>query len=127
MSKAVKGLLLSGLVFPGLGQLLLKHYLRGAVLMLATIAGLITAIVEATRIVLAILEAINANPALVEIDQIVRAAEKALAEISSPILSTALIVILLSWIISMVDAYWIGSRMDRQAAGSKADPSGEAA
>ena len=34
MKNSLKGALLSGLVFPGLGQVVLKHYKRGFALML---------------------------------------------------------------------------------------------
>ena len=40
MNNAVKGTLLSVVVFPGLGQIVLRRRIRGAVLAFASMAGL---------------------------------------------------------------------------------------
>ena len=37
MSHALKAALLSGLVFPGLGQIMLKHYKRGIAVVVVTL------------------------------------------------------------------------------------------
>ena len=41
MRKSLKGALLSGLVFPGYGQFVMKHYIRGVLLMLMGLACLV--------------------------------------------------------------------------------------
>ena len=46
MNNSLKGALLSGLVFPGLGQIMLKHYKRGFVLMLAITATLMAVLIK---------------------------------------------------------------------------------
>jgi hypothetical protein len=40
MKNSLKGALLSGLVFPGLGQVFFRHYLRGIALMLVICVSL---------------------------------------------------------------------------------------
>lgn len=40
MNNSLKGALLSGVVFPGLGQIILKHYKRGIALMFWVLAGI---------------------------------------------------------------------------------------
>lgn len=114
MNHAVKGLLLSGLVIPGLGQIVLKYYFRGMVFMLATVGGLIVMVVEAIRIITDLVSAVAANLEMVEIEGISTALHQVLAETSLRTMGAALLVVLLAWGISMVDAYRIGHRMDAQ-------------
>ena len=53
--------MLSGLVFPGLGQIFLKHYKRAAVIILAVFGSLALVIVKATQLALAILEKVESE------------------------------------------------------------------
>ena len=55
MNNALKGALLSGLVFPGLGQVNLKHYKRGIALMLIVSISLLVIVVKAVLQALTIL------------------------------------------------------------------------
>lgn len=109
MSKAVKGLLLSGLVLPGLGQMVLKKYLRGLAFMGAALGGMVAIVAWAVR---AALEILNAGE--VDINQITLSVDQVMADISSPLAQAACILILAAWIGSAVDAYLIGRQMDRQ-------------
>ncbi len=46
MKNSLKGAFLSGLIFPGLGQIILKHYKRGTVIMLTVLVGMSVFIVK---------------------------------------------------------------------------------
>ena len=46
MNNALKGALLSGLVYPGLGQVVLKHYKRGAALIITITAALLAVLIK---------------------------------------------------------------------------------
>jgi len=46
MNNSLKGALLSGFVFPGLGQVMLKHYKRGAVLILVVTASVLAFLIK---------------------------------------------------------------------------------
>ena len=59
MNNSLKGALLSGLIFPGLGQVALKHYKRGAVIILTVIVSMATVVVKAVQHALTILEKIE--------------------------------------------------------------------
>ncbi len=48
MKTAIKAALLSALVFPGVGQMYLKRYVRGLIPMVLILAGLGVLIVQAT-------------------------------------------------------------------------------
>lgn len=103
----MKAALLSGAVFPGLGQLYLKRYVRGLIILLFTLFALVI-VVGITMV--AVFESLNnirieggaidisalSNPVLVH---------SAGNAILSKVLSA---LILCSWVFSVVDAYRIG-------------------
>ncbi len=125
MSKAVKGLLLSGLVLPGLGQMTLKSHIRGVIFMLAAIGGLIVLLVKATGTAMNIVE--QTTPAInsLDVDQMFAAANQAVAQADTGGLSLAMVVILVAWIGSTVDAFFLGRRLDREARIRPQDAGGE--
>jgi hypothetical protein len=116
LSHAIKGALLSGLVYPGLGQMALKHYLRGLAFLLAATLGMVAAVVQATRMAFGILENLDLSRGAVGLEQIFQASHQAVAQASSGRFKIAMALILLAWIISTVDAYLLGRRKDRATA-----------
>jgi urease gamma subunit len=112
MTNAVKGVLLSVLVFPGLGQIALKRSQRGVVLMLATLAGLVVIVVNATREAWRILETIEAGGGVIDQDAMSRAIDQATAWSGNLAFNLLLVAITLCWIYTAVDAYRIGRQQD---------------
>jgi urease gamma subunit len=112
MTNAMKGVLLSALVFPGLGQIVLKRYQRGVVLMLATVVGLVVIVVKAAREAGRILETIEAGGGVIDQDAMSRAIEQATAWSGNLAFNLLLVAITLVWIYSAVDAYRIGKQQD---------------
>jgi len=116
LTHAIKGMLLSGLVYPGVGQMFLKRYLRGLAFVLTATLGMVAAVVQATRVALGIIENLELSRGGVGLEQIVRASHQAVADASTGRFKIAIALILCSWIISTVDAYLIGRHLDRTAA-----------
>jgi hypothetical protein len=112
MNNSLKGALLSGLVFPGLGQVILKHYMRGIALMLAVLAGLSVIIVKASQQALAIVEKIQSEGGAIDMNTISKAATQASTTSESFIVNLVLLLIIVCWIIGVVDAYRIGRKKD---------------
>ena len=112
MKNSLKGALLSGLVFPGLGQVVLKRYWRGFVLMLTVMACLYVMIVTAVQQAYAILDTIETQGGSPDSDTISRAAAQAAAASDSPVITVASLLIIACWIIGIVDAYRIGKQKD---------------
>ncbi len=112
MTNAVKGVLLSALVFPGLGQIALKRYQRGVVLMLVTVAGLVVIVVKATREAWRILETIEVGGGVIDQDAMSRAIAEATAWSGNLSFNLLLFVITICWIYAAVDAYRIGKQQD---------------
>lgn len=116
MTNAVKGVLLSALVFPGLGQIALKRYRRGVVLMLVVLAGLAVIVVKAARQAVRIIETIESGGGVIDRDAVARAVAQSAAPSDSLVISLLVFVITSCWIYAVVDSYRIGKQQDlRQA------------
>lgn len=112
MKNALKGALLSGLVFPGLGQLALKRYPRGFALLLTVLAALCVMIATAVQQAHAILDRIETAGGLPDNDTITQAATQAAAASDSPVITAVTLLIVVCWIVGIIDAYRIGKQMD---------------
>jgi len=112
MNNSLKGALLSGLVFPGLGQVILKHYKRGIAFMLAVLAGLSVIIVKASQQALAIVEKIQSEGGAIDMNTISKAATQASTTSESLIFNLVLLLIIVCWILGVVDASRIGRKKD---------------
>lgn len=113
MKKALKGALLSALVFPGCGQFFLKRYIRGTALVLATLAGLMLIVLKSAQEALAILEQINLQGASLNIEALSRMTEKASSLSSNPTIEATAAALVLCWVVGVIDAYLVGRKMDR--------------
>lgn len=123
MTNALKGLLFSALVFPGLGQVVLKRFLRGIVFILITTAGLIYFALEAVLITWGVMEKMATD--VTDPEQLLAATQKALTEADWSGLWGGLIVMVAAWIIGAADAYVVGRAMDRSPADNRStDDSG---
>jgi beta-lactamase regulating signal transducer with metallopeptidase domain len=112
MNNSIKGALLSGLVFPGLGQFVLKHYKRGIAFMLAILVGLSVIIVKASQQALAIVEKIQSEGGAIDMNTISKAATQASTTSESLTFNLVLLLIIVCWIIGIVDAYRLGRKKD---------------
>jgi hypothetical protein len=127
MKNSMKGALLSGLVFPGLGQIALKHYWRGFALVLAVMAGLYIMIVTAVQQAYVILDTLEAEGGMPDSDTISQAAAQAATASDSPMITAVSVLILVCWIVGIIDAWRIGKQKDLegQAAGRMPPDAGD--
>ena len=112
MNNSLKGAFLSGLVFPGLGQVVLKHYKRGVVIMLTVLVSSSIIVIEAVQKAFTILEKIESEGGTIDMNTISNAATQASTISDSLIFSFALLLIIFCWIIGVVDAFRIGKKKD---------------
>lgn len=110
MTNALKAALLSGIGFPGLGQVYLKEYPRAAVVIIITIAGFGLIIYEAVQIGLVIMEQIASTGSVVSIGTIMDAAKQ--AAVSFLTMNLGFLLIIIGWIAGTIDAYKAGKRKD---------------
>ena len=112
MKNSLKGAFWSGLIFPGLGQIILKHYKRGAVIMLTVLVGMSVFIVKSVQHALDILEKIQSQGGAISMSTISNAATQASATSGNLTFNIVLLLVILCWIIGVVDAYRIGKIKD---------------
>jgi len=112
MKNSLKGAFWSGLIFPGLGQVVLKHYKRGAVIMLMVLVSISVVVVKAVHSALAILENIESEVGAMSMSTISNAATQTSTPSGSLIINLVLLLTILCWIFGVVDAYRIGKEQD---------------
>jgi len=115
MKKSLKAALLSGLIFPGVGQIWLKHALRGIVLVAAVSASLAVIVVKVSQQAFAILEKIESEGGAVDLVAIANTANASSSHDSA--IKIASLVLVACWVVSMIDAYVMGSKQDREDQG----------
>jgi len=115
MNHTLKGVLLSGLVLPGLGQVVQKRIKRGIVLMLVVVTALVVTIANAVRHARSILEKIEAGGVPPDLAEITALARQAVTPADQLATNLALGLVAASWLVGILDAYLTGRRLDREA------------
>jgi TM2 domain-containing membrane protein YozV len=112
MKHSLRGALLSGAVFPGLGQMVLRHYVRGITLMLVVSACLFVIVGMAVKEALAILETIQMQTGAIDSATLSRVAVQASTRSDSGVFKFFLFLMVFCWLAGIVDAYRIGKKKD---------------
>ena len=112
MSNSLQAALLSGLVFPGLGQVVLKRYRRGVVLMLIVLACLSVIAAIALQRAFAILKQIESAGGAIDMDAILNAAAQSSTTSDSLVVNYVSLLLIVCWVFGVVDAYRIGRKRD---------------
>ncbi|MDO9515896.1 MAG: hypothetical protein Q7J01_07345 [Syntrophales bacterium] len=112
MKPSTKAALLSGLAFPGAGQIHLKRLRRGIAIMVCVLVGIGALVWMATIRALAILDQLQNQVNKVDMETISNLA-KTSSSGASPYYNLILVFIVCCWLFSVVDAYRIGKRMER--------------
>jgi hypothetical protein len=113
MKASIKAALWSALVFPGIGQMYLKRYGRGLILMILALAGFGVLIAQAVTVALQVLDRIQLQGGSVDMNAIAdhAAASSASGDWYSPLIVPLIVV---CWIFSVIDAYRLGKEKDRR-------------
>ncbi len=112
MKNSLKGALLSGLVFPGIGQFVQKNYIRSIALILPSTAGLIIIGVKLYRQTLTILGTIDLKSGAIDMTETINTLSQASAASSSVLYRCMLILLMICWTIGTIDAYMVGRKKD---------------
>jgi hypothetical protein len=108
MTRPAKAALLSALVFPGLGHIVLKLYLRGSILMLGALASAWVIVRIAFRQAQAILDGVASGDIPIESGAITEVLSKTSADSDSTAATTATVVFTVCWLIGIIDSYRAG-------------------
>jgi TM2 domain-containing membrane protein YozV len=109
MKTAIKAALLSGFVFPGLGQIYLKRYKRGLTILILVLLALGVIIGTVTVSALESLKAIQSGGGIADMETISNLASIDSAR-SGIYLRLILLFVVCYWLFSVADAYKIGKR-----------------
>jgi len=114
MNNSLKGALLSGLVFPGLGQVVLKHYKRGIAFIFTVSIILLVIVVKAVQQTLTILEKIEVEGGVLSMNTIMNAVTQASTPSQSLTFKLLFWFLVLCWISGVVDGYIVGKKKDKE-------------
>ena len=112
MKKSLKGVLLSGLVFPGYGQFVMKHYIRGIALMIIGFVCLVVIGMKVLQQAFVVLEKIEYGGGAIDISEVINAVGLVGTTSDDVTYKFASLLLLFCWIIGIIDAYRSGWRKD---------------
>jgi len=122
MNQSLRGALLSGLVFPGLGQVVLKQYRRGIIIILTVLACFLVIIVRAVELALVILEKIDSGNVEIDMNAIRNLIAQTSTSSDTLIFRFVPLLIFVLWIFAIVDSYRIGKKKDLEKQSSSQLP-----
>ena len=113
MKRSSKAALLSGLVFPGIGHMVLKQYLRGSILMLSALVASSVIVTRVFQRALTIVDRINSGDIPIETSAIAEMVTNSTSGADSFIENTAVIVLGACWLIGIIDSYRLGGMQEK--------------
>jgi hypothetical protein len=113
MRKSVKAALLSGLVFPGTGQVYLGQRRRGWALIFSVILIFVYVVIHMTAHAYREIAAAAAKGVAIDMT----ALHKAVAASSDTVTTAALALLVLIWLAAIIDAYMAGERVESTGVG----------
>jgi hypothetical protein len=108
MKKSTKAALLSGLIFPGIGHMVLKSYLRGSVLVLLALGATSVLINVAMQRALTIVDRISSGDISVESEAIAEMISNSTNGADSLLVNISTIILGVCWLIGIIDSYRLG-------------------
>jgi TM2 domain-containing membrane protein YozV len=115
MKKSVKAALLSGVVFPGTGQVYLGRRRRGWAIIVSAILIFAYVVIDITVHAYREIAAAAARGAAIDIAAI----QKSVAASSGSAATAGLVLLVLLWLAAIIDAYITGERVEAAGAGQK--------
>ena len=113
MTRPTKAALLSGLVFPGIGHMVLKQYLRGSILMISALIALSVIVTVVIQRALTIVDRINSGDIPVETGAIAEMVSNSTNGADSLIENISVIVLGACWLIGIIDSYRLGIAQEK--------------
>lgn len=112
MRRSVKAALLSGLVFPGLGHIVLKQYLRGSLLIISALVATSIIVAKVLQQAQSIVDRINSGDIPVDTEAIAEMVSNSANGADSLLQNVAMIVLLSCWLFGIIDSYRLGLSQD---------------
>ena len=109
MKRSTKAALLSGLIFPGIGHLYLRQYLRGSVLVLAALGAFSIITHTVMQRAMTVVDQINSGQVPIDTASIAELVARSGAGADSGSGDIAIMVLGACWLIGIIDAYRLGA------------------
>ena len=113
MKKATKAALLSGLIFPGIGHMVLKRYLPGSALMGAALIATYVIVADVLRRAETVIDRISGGDIPVDSDALTVMISGSTDETHSLAVTISLTVLFVCWLIGIIDSYRIGIAQEK--------------
>ena len=114
MKNSLKAALLSALVLPGAGQIVLKRYFSGAVFALISIVALSVIMAKIIKLSTVIISKINSGALDQSSNGLIGILSNSMVEVNTGVMNTAFLIYLGVWILSILDAYRVGELVDKK-------------
>jgi TM2 domain-containing membrane protein YozV len=110
MNLAIKGALFNALLFPGWGQIYLRNYKKGILIIIASLAGVVSILLSVIQTTIAILKIAPFKKGTVTFSAVVQLAIDSIKALNLSYLFLILLSMILLWIFSIIDAYMVGKK-----------------
>lgn len=117
MKKSTKAALLSGLLFPGIGHLALKEYLRASILIVAAMAAVYVLTTAAVDQAMTVVDRIKSGEVALDSQAISEAITASTAESDNRAANASLFIFGACWLFGIVDSYRLGKAKEKNLAG----------
>jgi len=111
MNMAVRASLFNALLFPGWGQIYLKRYKKGAAIILAVLAGILSILWSVVQITTDYLKASPFRKSMISYETVIWMTINSLKELKTYHVSYLLLFLLCLWLFSIIDAYRTGKKL----------------
>ncbi|MCK5640051.1 MAG: hypothetical protein KAJ19_04615 [Gammaproteobacteria bacterium] len=113
MKKPTKAMLLSALIFPGLGHLFLKRYIAALVLLSVSFSAIYYLASKAVERALQISAKIQSGEVSPDIATITALVEKQSTGAEAQLLNIATVAFVVCWLVGIIDSYRVGCTRDK--------------
>jgi len=114
MHNSIKGVLWSGLVFPGLGEVVLKHYYRGLTLMLTVSVCMALMVMKIVQQANDVLDKIESTGLMISTDNVANMVIESMPSSGGPSYRILLFITAGCWLVSVVDVFLLGRQRDAE-------------
>lgn len=108
MTKSTKAALLSGLIFPGIGHIVLKQYRRGSILVLVALVAISVVVKIAFQRAQAIVDRVISGESSLEKGAISELLADSSNDTDGLVSSISMVVFIACWLFGIIDSYRVG-------------------
>jgi len=113
MKRSAKAALLSALVFPGVGHIVLRHHVRGSVLILLALVASSAIISRVYQQALTLVDRINSGDVPADAETIMRMVSESASYSNSLFENYAVIILGVCWLFGIIDSYRLGVAQEK--------------